>query len=309
MGDSDISIEDLFGGKAFGVENAFSMYATHYVHMPAKSIYEKDAVSEVQDVIDLCHIYLIGYTPIINVLDVKQTGLKLGVEVGFLDQTHEINFDIANGMKLLNENGLHFVEDSLGYKSFPTAEHLAMRLCHETQKIHFNVNYVGQAFGRDGKRNALDRLLKHETLQKISLEGAPDSHYLSILMLGIEENNQLLTLFNPHAKEKENDDQRISDGITKALETSEAERVTLFEASLIRYFMPRYNKEFKNSFPSTNLKVLTDCYDKDFSAVCAEIYIDDLPYYLCSETVEPSFKHTAFHHLHDDDERKVFFGL
>jgi len=43
-----------------------------------------------------------------------------------------------------------------------------------TKTIGFEVKYIGQAYGDAGSRNALDRLLKHETLQKIALNGAPN---------------------------------------------------------------------------------------------------------------------------------------
>lgn len=114
---------------------------------------------------------------------------------------------------------------------------------------------------------------------------------------------------NPFAKNQEDGPDRITSGLDKLFNTSEQERVTLYEASLIRYFRPEFNIEFKNSFPSTNMKVLRDCYDKDFSAVIAEICIDDLPFRLFSQEVNPEWNHIAKHDLHKSDERKIFFGL
>lgn len=161
--------------------------------------------------------------------------------------------------------------------------------------------------GEDGSRHALDRLKKHETLQKIAVKGIPEGCSLTILMLAIEPANQLITMFNPWAKDKSQGSDRIKKGLDKLFETNEAERTTLYEASLIRYFQPPFNKEFKNSFPSTNLKVLADCYDKDFSAVAAEISIDELPFWLFSAAVERKPYHIAKHDLHTDAARRVFF--
>lgn len=76
---------------------------------------------------------------------------------------------------------------------------------------------------------------------------------------------------------------------------------------MIRYFYPEFNKEFKDSFPSTNLKVLQDCYDKDFASVIAEISIEELPFRLCSEVVPPKTYHFAAHDLHKAEDRKAFF--
>jgi len=84
--------------------------------------------------------------------------------------------------------------------------------------------------------------------------------------------------------------------------------VTLYEPSLIRHFQPPFNKEFKESFPSTNLKVLADCYDKDFSTLISEICIDELPFKMTSDAVPPSQYHTAKFDLHEDEVRQIFFG-
>ncbi|WP_238028032.1 MULTISPECIES: hypothetical protein [unclassified Photobacterium] len=112
---------------------------------------------------------------------------------------------------------------------------------------------------------------------------------------------------NPFAKNKDNDGLRIKAGLDKLFNTTEQERISLFEAALIRYFYPQFNKEFKDSFPSTNLKVLQDCYKKDFSAVFAEIFIDELPFKLRSEKVGVSHYHCAKHNLHIEKEREAFF--
>src|SRR3546814_6483592 len=96
-------------------------------------------------------------------------------------------------------------------------------------------------------------------------------------MLEVVPANRLITVMNPWAEDKSESKKRISAGLDKLFETTEAERITLFEASLIRYFQPPFNREFKDSFPSTNLKILADCYEKDFSAIVSEVKIDELP--------------------------------
>lgn len=185
---------------------------------------------------------------------------------------------------------------------------MAQRLNDEQDAIRFEVLYIGQAYGKDGSRNALDRLLKHETLQRISVKGVPADRRLTLLMLEIEPGNRMIAFMNPWAENKEDGSARISAGLDKLFGTSDAERVTLYEASLIRHFQPPFNKEFKESFPSTNLKVLADCYDKDFSALISEICIDELPFKMTSDAVPPSQYHTAKFNLHEDEARQVFFG-
>jgi tRNA nucleotidyltransferase/poly(A) polymerase len=113
---------------------------------------------------------------------------------------------------------------------------------------------------------------------------------------------------NPFAKDTESGTTRIKQGLDKLFNTTEAERISLYEASLIRYFYPEFNKEFRDSFPSTNLKILQDCYEKDFAAVIAEICIDELPFYLWSASAKRSLHHIARHDLHKSRDRKMFFG-
>lgn len=68
------------------------------------------------------------------------------------------------------------------------------RLCKETNAIGFEVKYIGQAYGDAGSRSALDRLLKHETLQKIALKGTPDGYRITLLLLEIQPSNQVFTM-------------------------------------------------------------------------------------------------------------------
>src|SRR5262249_3343054 len=149
----------------------------------------------------------------------------------------------------------------------------------------FKVLYIGQAYGDDGSRNAIDRLKKHETLQKIALQGVPEGYRLELLLLEVMPNTTVVTMFNPWAKEKDDGSKRIGFGLDKLFGTNEEEQIALYEAALIRYFQPKFNKTFKESFPSTRMRILRDCYDKDFSTVVAEINCDRLPYDLFSESV------------------------
>lgn len=214
---------------------------------------------------------------------------------------------LQDGLNLRHEGELYYLENQNGDRFWPGESEMVSRLNSELGVYNFNVKYIGQSYGRDGSRNAIDRLLRHETLQKISLKGIPEGFHLALLLLQVQTNNQLFTVFNPFAQNKDEEGARIRAGIDKLFDTSEHERITLYEASLIRYFLPSYNKEFKNSFPSTNLKILQDCYEKDFSAVIAEICIDELPFKLYSDFVEPTNYHIVKHDLHDDVRRRAFF--
>jgi hypothetical protein len=303
------SKQDLFGKAAFDIEHALGMYAVNFATIPAEGIYDKDALAGLASVIDTCHIYLIGYTPKIDFVGAEQKGNRLLLTFEVLKQEHIVSFDVPAGFSLKRDGELWYVGDSSGNRCWPSEIEMQARLSSESGAVTFEVKYVGQAYGQDGSRNAIDRLLKHETLQKIALKGVPDGYRLTLLLLALQASNQLITTMNAFAEHSEGGEERIKQGLSKLFNTTEEERISLYEAALIRYFYPDFNKEFKDSFPSTNLKILRDCYEKDFAAVVAEICIDDLPFRLCSSAVKPTLYHIAKHDLHKSDDRRMFFGL
>ncbi len=301
--------KDVFGKAAFDIEHAIGMYALSFCTIPAEGIYDKDALASLGRVLDKCHIYLIGYTPKIDFVGAEQTDQHLLLSFEILSEKHVLDYELPEGLSLKADGDLWYVGDASGGRFWPNEIEMQTRLAASTDAIKFEVKYVGQAYGQDGSRSAIDRLLKHETLQKISLKGVPQGYRLTLLLLAIEPSNQLITSINPFAKNTKDGGTRIQQGLSKLFNTTEEERISLYEAALIRYFYPDFNKEFKNSFPSTNLKILRDCYEKDFSAVVAEICIDDLPFWLWSSAVEPKMYHIAKHDLHKSEDRRMFFGL
>lgn len=299
---------DWLADKKFSVEHALNMYASSYVTMPALGIYDDAAVKQFEQPLQTCHIYLIGFVPKVDFVGAIQEKNELVTFFEILGNKHDLRWTIPETAKLIEKDEQWVVYDeTTGIGGFPD-EHLCLnRLNSEKDLIHFDVQYIGQAYGEDGSRNALDRLKTHSTLQQIAVRGTPSGHNLTLIMLEVLPETRMLTLFNPKAKETEHAEMRITKGIDKMLSTTEPERITLYEASLIRYFQPKFNKEFKNSFPSTNMKLLSDCYEKDISAVIAEICIDELPFKLFSEKVKPKQYHIAGHHLHTEADRRAFF--
>ncbi|MES9962184.1 MAG: hypothetical protein ABW116_01465 [Candidatus Sedimenticola sp. 20ELBAFRAG] len=302
-------LQKLMADKLYDIEHSLGMYAVSHCTIPAEGIYDKEALKPLMGIIETCHIYLIGLTPIIDFVDAKQENGVLILEYKIAGEDHTLSFELSEGFILKSEGDLLYVEDPNGQRSWPDNNFIQARLSAETNSVNFEVKYIGQAYGKDGSRNAIDRLLKHETLQKISLKGIPEGYRLSLLLLAIQPNNQLFTIMNPFAKNTDEGPERIKTGLDKLFNTTEQERITLYEASLIRYFYPEFNKEFKDSFPSTNLKVLQDCYEKDFGGVVAEICIDELPFKLFTDNVNPKHYHIAKHDLHKDEDRRMFFGL
>lgn len=294
--------------KLYDVEHALSLYALSFYNLPARNIYDDDLIDKLGERVKKCHIYMIGFVPILDLTGARQDGPSLIIEYSLKGDKFDVSLPLPDGFSLHFEEDLWYLSNGDGNRYGPTEDQMFQAFLHRHGQLEFRVVYIGQAYGKDGSRNALDRLQKHETLQKIALKGVPEGCKIEVLLLEIEPANQIFTVFNPFAQDKKTGSERIRDGLDKLFGTDDHERITLYEASLIRYFQPQYNKEFIDSFPSTNLKVLSDCYEKDFSAIIAEICFDEFPYALQSDKIAPKLDHIIRHDLHTDANRKAFFS-
>lgn len=289
----------------FSIEHALHMYASSFVHMPAMALYDKTILDQFKDVSKNCHIYIIGLLPKAEIVDIHEDNQQLNLKIIILKQEYTLRYPMPASATIHNEGDYLTIEYRGEVLSIP--DHVIIRdALNKANGLGFKVLYIGQAYGKDGKRNAVDRLTKHETLQKISVQGIPDGYNLHLLLLEIQPENQIISIISG-LKKRVNEDSRISAGLDKLYNTNAKERITLYEAALIRYFQPKFNTEFINSFPSTNLKVLSDCYDKDFAAVIAEISIDELPFMLHTDKIGLQSSHIAAHDLHSEEDRKAFF--
>ena len=293
--------------KRFDVEHALSMYATSYAILPAAAIYDVESLKSLSEVTSKCHIYVIGHAPKISIEKVEQHNQHLHLTSKVGGEIVCVKIKLPEGAILKHVGDRFHVFGPSGEEyGFEDAD-LALAIKRQHPMV-FDVLYIGQAYGKEGSRTALDRLRKHETLQRISLSESPAEKQLMVILLEIVSGNRMMTMFNPRAANTDDGDSRIKSGLEKLFKTTEKERVSLYEAGLIRYFRPKYNKEFKDSFPSTNMKVLSDCYKKDFSGLIAEICFDDLPWNLQSEAVAAKQYHIARYDLHSAEERSMFFS-
>jgi len=293
------------------IENTLSLYAVDVALLPASGLYG-EIPPNVKAVADKCHIYLIGLVPIVSLLNSyeKNGFLCIDVTVGTQKYISGVKIPIPEGHSVVrNSNGV-WLSDGDGKLYAHSVQELMRAVSHQISPLGFKVLYIGQAFGKDGSRAALDRLREHSTLQKIAVQGTAPRHRLELVLFGIDSGNRLITEFNPFAVNTEDATarKRIKDGLDKLFDTSEAERVALYEAALIRYFQPEFNIMFKDSFPSTNQKLLNDCYQKDIKSLVAEIHFDDFPYQFFSEAISMNWGHTAHFDLHDEESRKSFFS-
>jgi hypothetical protein len=294
--------------KRFDVEQAIALYATSHVLLPAHELYSENLDSILKGLEKKCHIYLVGKCPKVDFVAASREGDDLNCEFKSRTKHHVLTIHLPEGLKLIEGEEGYFLLDDKGEKIFPSTEYMFAKLATETNFCDFEVVYIGQAFGRDGKRNALDRLKKHETLQRIALTTDLEGYYLNTILLDVHSNQSIFTMFNPWAKEQESEQKRFMSGYDLVRNMSGEELVTIYEAALIRYFEPKFNKVFKDSFPSTYLECLKNCYRKDINSVIAEINFDMFPFRLWSHRIPPNSGVIAKFDLHTDEDRRVFFS-
>jgi hypothetical protein len=148
----------------------------------------------------------------------------------------------------------------------------------ETDDLDFEILYIGQAYGKDGSRNAFDRLANHETLQKIyshSLTTYPDS---DIWIMLADFSQQSILFSAPQERVRLNkSDKDIDDNKVKhmfdnnGLSITEKQRINFIEAGLIKYFEPEYNRKFKGKFPHSKHSSYSECYELDIRALNLEL--------------------------------------
>lgn len=278
---------------------------------------------------DNCHIYMIVEVPRVSfienslIYDVDNQTNKILISI-------DIQYRLDNKIKTMTiefEGGLSDSNIYLKISSFPhenlevfTQDHKMINLISVRdivfeqqikELISYKVLYIGQSFGEEGNRKALDRLESHKTLQKILgdiVYSKPDK----FILLGLFEfdSAQMVTMMNPHEKSESGiqDSERVIRAINATFEFKD--QVSIIEACLIRYFQPEYNQKLKADLPNKKSKTLSECYSYDFSAISVNLFLDEpRPYkhYLYSDKVNPNFIHHILVDLHNEEDGKQFF--
>lgn len=182
--------------------------------------------------------------------------------------------------------------------------------------LDYEVLYIGQSYGDDGSRTAVDRLLSHETLQKIythALTENPDND-IWILLTEFAQGNMLVLLgeemVNANRKGKSRDNKLVKHFFERnEFSITEKQRINFTEAALIRYFEPKYNIEFKNTFPNKNHKSYSECYKMDLRALNIELDTSEMARNLFTEKSGRKGYHSAMFEFSNDNDRISFLGL
>jgi hypothetical protein len=129
------------------------------------------------------------------------------------------------------------------------------------------VLYIGQAFGRTEKKTIDYRISNHDKVQKIALEILKKGTNEEVVIVGLKI--QCHDLATSLVKCKSNVQRPTGEDLLQLSKkakkrVSEGQEITIFEASLIRYFQPELNKEYKENFPSKDFTSISEIYNTDF---------------------------------------------
>lgn len=152
---------------------------------------------------------------------------------------------------------------------------------------YFKVMYVGQSYGNKFKRDAYDRLMQHGTLQQILSDVVSKDFNSEIFILFVEFDLNLFYISAMGAPTKDAtiglDESMKKCSERRAVPIPEKEKITYIEASMIKWFEPEYNVEYKKAFPKKNQSSYASIYTQDLNNVCFEIDLMRSNIYLFSD--------------------------
>lgn len=134
--------------------------------------------------------------------------------------------------------------------------------------LDMSVQYVGQAYGKDGSRGAIDRLASHETLQKILGELNDRNPYQQAWIAMFRfDGYAAISSFGPWKGAASLDESIANMTSAQRITLPGDQLTTLAEGSLIRYFRPPFNDRYKDTFPSSEHSSYRIPYKLDISAI------------------------------------------
>ena len=273
-----------------------------------------------------CHIYFICKRPRISIdpneFKVNETSIELNFKVQRQNEFIPFKCYCENptettNIRILSEypySKFQILADEELYTGGSVAHFLQQNDYRDY--LDLEILYIGQSYGVEGARTAPDRLKSHSTLQSIyaeSLTKNPDSEIWLILA-----SFELILITVGYGKtiwseeEIESDDTHRKNVINKfhTNNLNEQQQINFAEAALIRYFEPRYNFEYKASFPSPAHKTYSECYELDINAVNVELNtFEMLNCCFYSEKINRQPTHFAMFNLNSLEERKSMFDL
>jgi hypothetical protein len=179
---------------------------------------------------------------------------------------------------------------------------------HE-EYLDLDVEYVGRAYSQSG-RNAVDRLMNHETLQRVQADVAakrPDREIWLVPMAF--DAYSMIGEFGLWAGVATDEEEMAHAKDIDTYPVSEKERVALTEGALIRYFDPPYNKNLKQTFPSSAHRDYTSIYTRELIGAGFDLESTSVGTRLGSAARPAAWAHGHVFSLRSEGEKKSLLDL
>jgi len=157
--------------------------------------------------------------------------------------------------------------------------------------------------------------MKHSTLQQIysdAIQKNPDSEiWLSLLSF----EKIMLTNIDGINKYPESTEKSSINSASKVLtkfinnELSEKQVINFTEAALIKYFKPKYNIEYKDTFPKPSHTSYKECYDLGVNSVAIELNTKCIKTRFYTELMERDYIHLGSFTMEGRDQRISMFDI
>lgn len=316
----------------FGTEGMLSMYLSSYqIILGADLENYSSQKNGTFDKENPCHIYFILRRPKVTID--PDSFKSRGKKAKFNLVIHQQNgYGIINiGTEFLKAKSKLILKTEYPYNIFAISEkdklHMVARPSTlidsvevqdniSTEILDYEVLYIGQAYGKNGKRTAIERLSSHETLQKIythSLTQNPESD-IYIMLTSFSQVSYLFGL-GSNFVDKTIGNEKRDDLITKhffdknGFEFSDQQKINFTEAALIKYFEPKYNQEFKSSFPDRRHKSYSECYKLDIRALNIELDTSEIIRNIYTEKTGIKSYHATMFEFKNDNDRLSMLGM
>ena len=273
------------------------------------------------------HIYMILGHPVIYTKPGEYRCTKEFIEVGLYKTVngietplHPLRFALVEGI----DHSIFTPSSSYPYDSISLTspngktrvfiQQLYDKFVKYMKYLEFDVFYVGQSYGKEGSRNALDRLSSHSTLQDILLGCQSRYSDRFIYLLLLEFDYRIVASMDGTIKEFSKTDSEDKARIEKVISTlsQEMQVINITEAALINHFKPEYNEKFVENFPAPEHKSYRHYYDCDYRDIVVELNIsfDPPPIKLNTNSASFNLNNDMIHYdLNNDDTRYSMYDI
>ena len=320
-------MKDLFdkNNYRFGVETFLLMYLDQYQFVLGSDLEDYSKSQELFNEDNPCNIYFVLRRPKVTVIpdSINISNKKASFKLLVHSKQKQIEVDLGCEFTNANSTIEYYTEYPYNILAFRDQEKALMVARPSTlldsnlvldnidcEELDYEVLYIGQAYGKNGKRTALDRLASHETVQKIysqTLTDNPESD-IWIMLCNFSQDSMLLSAGKDLVKVKK-EDEKIEEEKVKhvfnnnGLSITERQKINFTEAALIKYFEPHYNIKFKDIFPSPRHISYKECYDLDIRAINIELDTSEMVRKIFTDKVKRKVHHMKMYEFKGDKDR------